>query len=73
MAELTPGTVVRLEGLGKMKKSNYLIDNRNRDLPVCSVVPQPTTLKHDSPTLDYGEASFLSTPLTLSPARKNMP
>jgi hypothetical protein len=32
---------------GRMKpieKSNNLIGNRNRDLPACSVVPQPTTL-----------------------------
>jgi hypothetical protein len=36
---------MRLEGLDKLKKkSNDLIGNRTRDLPACSIVPQPTTL-----------------------------
>jgi hypothetical protein len=35
---------VRLEGLGQLKKSNDLIENRIRDLPACNIVPQPTTL-----------------------------
>jgi hypothetical protein len=35
---------VRLEELGKLKKSNDLMENRNRDLSDCSIVPQPTTL-----------------------------
>jgi hypothetical protein len=30
---------VRLEGSGKLKKSNDLIGTRTRDLPACSVVP----------------------------------
>jgi hypothetical protein len=35
---------MRLEGLGQLKKkSNYLIGNRTRDLPACSIVPQSTT------------------------------
>jgi hypothetical protein len=34
---------VRLEGLGKLKKT-HLIGTRTRDLRVCSIVPQPTTL-----------------------------
>jgi hypothetical protein len=38
-----PRAIVRLEGLGKWKKIN-LIETRTRDLPVCSIVPQPTTL-----------------------------
>jgi hypothetical protein len=29
--------IVRLEGLGKLKKSSDLIGNRNRDLPACSM------------------------------------
>jgi hypothetical protein len=41
-----PRVVVRLEGLGQLKKSNDLIGNRTRDLPTCSIVPQPTTLPH---------------------------
>jgi hypothetical protein len=35
---------MRLKGLGQLKKSNDLIGNRTRDLPACSIVPQPTTL-----------------------------
>jgi hypothetical protein len=35
---------VRLEGFGQLKKSNYLIGTRTRDLPACTIVPQPTTL-----------------------------
>jgi hypothetical protein len=35
---------VRLEGLGSIEKSNCLIRNRNRDLPACSIVPQPTII-----------------------------
>jgi hypothetical protein len=38
------------KGLGKLKKrkekSNELIGIRTCDLPVCSIVPQPTTLPH---------------------------
>jgi hypothetical protein len=33
---------VRLEGLGQLKKSNDLIGNLTRDLPACSIVPEPT-------------------------------
>jgi hypothetical protein len=42
---INPRAIVRLEGLGKLKKkSNDLIGNRPRDLPAYSIVPQPTTL-----------------------------
>jgi hypothetical protein len=34
--------IVRLKGLGQLKK--ILIGTPSRDLPVCSIVPQPTTL-----------------------------
>jgi hypothetical protein len=34
---------VRLEGLGQLKKI-HLMGTRTRDLPACSIVPQPTTL-----------------------------
>jgi hypothetical protein len=35
---------VRLEGLGQLKKkSNGLIGIRSRDLPACSIIPQPAT------------------------------
>jgi hypothetical protein len=38
-----PKAIVRLEGLGQLKKI-HLIEIRTRDLPTFSVVPQPTTL-----------------------------
>jgi hypothetical protein len=39
-----PRAIMLLEGLGQLKKSNDLIGDRIRDLPACSIVPQPTTL-----------------------------
>jgi hypothetical protein len=36
--------IVRLGGLGRLKKSSALIGNPPRDLPACSIVPEPTTL-----------------------------
>jgi hypothetical protein len=36
--------IVRLEGLGQSKRSSDLIGNRIRDLPACSIVPQPSML-----------------------------
>jgi hypothetical protein len=39
---------VRLEGLGKLKKSTSS-GIRSRDLPACSVVPQPATLPRTPP------------------------
>jgi hypothetical protein len=33
---------VRMEGLGQMKISNYLIGNRTLDFRICSTVPNPT-------------------------------
>jgi hypothetical protein len=38
---VNPGAIVRLEGLGKSKKI-HLIGSQSRDLPACSIVPQPT-------------------------------
>jgi hypothetical protein len=36
---------VRPEGLGELKKKlNVLIRSRTRDLPACSILPEPTTL-----------------------------
>jgi hypothetical protein len=32
--------MVWLEGLGKLKKLNYLIGTRNRDLWACNIAPQ---------------------------------
>jgi hypothetical protein len=39
-----PRAIESLKGLGQFKKSNDLIGNLNRDLPACSIVPQPTAL-----------------------------
>jgi hypothetical protein len=41
---MDPRTIVRLQGLGKLKKSNDLIGNRTSDLLAFSIVPQPTTI-----------------------------
>jgi hypothetical protein len=47
-------TIMHLEVLCKFKdKSNYLIGNRTRGLPACSIVPQPTTLPHAPISLQY--------------------
>jgi hypothetical protein len=35
---------MRVERLGKLKNFDNLIGTRTRDIPVCSIVPQPTTL-----------------------------
>jgi hypothetical protein len=51
-AEFDPRARVRLEGFGKLKKSNNLIGNGTRDLLACSIVPQPTTLSR-APNLTY--------------------
>jgi hypothetical protein len=39
---------MHLEGLGQLKKFNDLIGNQTRDLPDCSIVPQPTMLPRAS-------------------------
>jgi hypothetical protein len=44
-AESVPGVIVRLKGLGQLKKISDLIVYRIRYLPACSIVPQPTTLQ----------------------------
>jgi hypothetical protein len=43
--------IVRLEGLGKLKKI-HPIGIRFRDLPACSMVPQPTTVPR-APKYEY--------------------
>jgi hypothetical protein len=37
--------MVRLEGLRKFKKNYYLIGTRARDLPACSIAPEPFVFK----------------------------
>jgi hypothetical protein len=42
-----PQSLVRLNGLGKLKgkkKISNFVGSRTRDRPLCSIVPQPTTL-----------------------------
>jgi hypothetical protein len=48
-----PRTIVWLEGLRKLKKSNDHNGNRTRDLPACSIVPQPPTLPRAPPLCFY--------------------
>jgi hypothetical protein len=52
-----PRAIVRLEELGELEKSNDLIGTRSRDLPACSIVPQPTTLPR-APSHRCGEISW---------------
>jgi hypothetical protein len=40
-----PRTIVRMEGLGKLKKFTSSV-TRTGNLPAYSVVPEPTTLPH---------------------------
>jgi hypothetical protein len=40
--------MIWLEGLGKFKEISYLIGNRIRVLPNCSIVSEPTTLPRAS-------------------------
>jgi hypothetical protein len=50
---------VRLEGLGQLKKKKFsdLIGKQTRDLAICSLVPQPTTLPRAS-SVDIGHMSL---------------
>jgi hypothetical protein len=48
---------VRVEGLWIEKKSNDLTGNRNRDLPTCSIVPQPTTVPR---ALEFSDTMMIS-------------
>jgi hypothetical protein len=50
-----------VEGLGKLKKFNDLNWTRTRDLPSCSILPQPTTLPLAPALNDSGiEFNFLT-------------
>jgi hypothetical protein len=55
-----PRAIVRLEGLGKLKKKfNDLIGNRTRDLLACSIVHQSTTLYKFNVTAFINESLFV--------------
>jgi hypothetical protein len=43
-SKASPRAIVRLEGVLKLKKASDLIGTRTRDLPTCSIVPEPITL-----------------------------
>jgi hypothetical protein len=53
-----PQGLMRPEGLGKLKEFIHLIGSRTRDLPACSIMPQP---------LRYRVPSLLSTRTELFP------
>jgi hypothetical protein len=40
-----PQGLVRLEGLGKQKKRNDLIETRTSGIPACSIAPEPSILQ----------------------------
>jgi hypothetical protein len=40
--------MVRLEGLGKLNSNNDIVDTRTRDLPACSIAPEPSMLPRAS-------------------------
>jgi hypothetical protein len=56
-------TIVRLEGLGKLKKKSILSGTRTGDLLACSIVPQPTTLPR-APIFLFSTASRSTLRLT---------
>jgi hypothetical protein len=60
---------VRLEGLGQTEKSDDFIGNGNRDLPACSIMPQPTTLPR-GPLLTYTEGVSSVVAASVGPAPK---
>jgi hypothetical protein len=41
---MKPGVIARLEELGTLRTFSYLTGFRARDLPACSIMPQPSTL-----------------------------
>jgi hypothetical protein len=47
---------VRPEGLGKLIKIIHLIGSRTRDLPACSIVPQPLRYRVSKEHVKYEKA-----------------
>jgi hypothetical protein len=74
---VNPRVIMRLEGFGQLKEI-HLIGTRTRDLPDCSIGPQPTTLpraQHEMDTNLYFNANsdfriitifFVTYPFTIS-------
>jgi hypothetical protein len=52
--------IVRAVWIRSIEKSNDLIGNRPRDLPACSIVPQPTTLPREPMSSDIYKKEFVS-------------
>jgi hypothetical protein len=52
-----PRAILRLEGLGQLKKKNDFIGTRTCDLPACSIVPQPSTTPR-APTHNQAAAYY---------------
>jgi hypothetical protein len=46
-SSVNPRVIVRLKGLGKLKTSVTAIGTQTRDLPVCSIAPQSSTLPRE--------------------------
>jgi hypothetical protein len=53
---VNPRAVMRLDGLGQLKKSNGLIGIRSRDITACITVSQPTMLS--SVTVSFNKYIF---------------
>jgi hypothetical protein len=69
-----PRAIVRLEGLGQLKKSNYLIGNRTCDLPACSIVPQRLNqLRHSLPPFTSGSLTKIVYEFIISPTHSTCP
>jgi hypothetical protein len=64
--------IVRLEGLGQLKKI-HLIGTRTRDLPACSIVPEPTTLPCAPPEACMQENCNLTCRRTCGPGSVKCP
>jgi hypothetical protein len=56
---------VRLEGLGQLKNI-HLIGTRTRDLPACSIVPQPTKLPCMGNAMTFLKAGCVNCIMTLN-------
>jgi hypothetical protein len=68
---VNPRVIVPLEGLGKFEISIDLIRNRNRDIPVCSIVSQLTKLPrapHPIYTVQF-QISCVRIPLSIASSR----
>jgi hypothetical protein len=68
-----PRVIVRLEGLGQLKNPVTPIGTRTRDLPACSIVPQPTTLLHGPSELDDYDLCYVDSKLVILRNKNRIP